>query len=290
MDGTLIFDQPRSGAENMAIDDAMLQWCDNQHAIALRIYRWAKPTLSLGYFQPWEQWLAYREKDLKNTFESNSAGDSSRAATAEASRNDLPKLDGSEIDVVRRRTGGGAIMHHHDWTYSLVVPWDQVRLGPTRHLYQWIHLGLVQWLNRSGFFACLQPSSEPASKSAPFLCFHRRTEGDILVGTDKVIGSAQRRGKQSLLQHGSVLLAQSRFASSLHGLAEWVDQSEKKPSRPLTIIHPDGIYPFGRSIQQSTSLQFDVAWRESNNTDDFGIETIRENIALHQSVDWLQRV
>jgi lipoate-protein ligase A len=295
MDGTVIFDQPRSGAENMAIDDAMLQWCDDQHAIALRIYRWAKPTLSLGYFQPWEQWLSYRDREPTTSIDLSLACDSSDGTTAEVSRSNGPKrvispFEASQIEVVRRRTGGGAIMHHHDWTYSLVVPWDQVRLGPTRQLYQWIHHGLVDWLNRFGFLAYLQSASEPVSKSAPFLCFHRRTEGDILVGTDKVIGSAQRRGKQSLLQHGSVLLAQSRYAPSLPGLAELVDNREQDSNSPLTTIYPDSMYSFGRSIQESTSRQFDVTWQESNNIESFGIETIHENVALHQSSTWLERV
>lgn len=277
MDGVLIFDQPRDGAENMAIDDAMLQWCDVQQTIVLRIYRWATPTLSLGYFQPWEEWLAYRDQvivpELKKQAPDHSA-----------------TCDLSGFSVVRRRTGGGAIVHHHDWTYSLAVPWDQVRLGPTRNLYQWIHDGLVTWLQRCGFAASLQPTSEPASKSAAFLCFKRRTEGDILVGSDKVIGSAQRRGKRSLLQHGSVLLARSRYAETLLGLAELAQAHGGNHTANFIPGTQSELSPFGRAIMESTDRRFDVRWEISNNSQRFGEEWINENLYTHRSSPWLERV
>lgn len=277
MDGVLIFDQPRDGAENMAIDDAMLQWCDVQQTIVLRIYRWATPTLSLGYFQPWEEWLAYRDQAIVPEFK--------KQAPDHSATSDL-----SGFSVVRRRTGGGAIVHHHDWTYSLAVPWDQVRLGPTRNLYQWIHDGLVTWLQRCGFAASLQPNSEPASKSAAFLCFKRRTEGDILVGSDKVIGSAQRRGKRSLLQHGSVLLARSRYAETLPGLAELAQAHGGNHTANFIPETQSELSPFGRAIMESTDRRFDVRWEISNNSQRFGEEWINENLYTHRSRPWLERV
>jgi lipoate-protein ligase A len=275
MDGVLIFDRPRGGAENMAIDDAMLQWCDIHQQVALRIYRWSNPTLSLGYFQPWEEWLAYRAQVVLPQLSNNDS-------------NHTP-VD-SLFEVVRRRTGGGAIVHHHDWTYSLAVPWDQVRLGPTRNLYQWIHDGLVTWLNRSGFSAHLQATSEPASKSAAFLCFKRRTEGDILVGSEKVIGSAQRRGKRSLLQHGSVLLARSNFADVLPGLADLC--LNPLPGSSTSDTKPDlnEPSPFGRVIMESAGQRFDVTWQPSNNIDSFEPELVNENLVVHRSSTWLERV
>lgn len=275
MDGILILDQPRNGAENMAIDDAMLQWCDIHQQVALRIYRWANPTLSLGYFQPWEEWLAYRDQIVWPQLQN-----------ALSSATELP----NHFEVVRRRTGGGAIVHHHDWTYALAVPWDQVRLGPTRNLYQWIHDGLAAWLAEIGYPAYLQPTSEPASKSAAFLCFKRRTEGDILVGNDKIIGSAQRRGKRSLLQHGSVLLSRSNFADVLPGLSDLpvADSPEsQRTTRVPQLLEPS---PFERSILESTNRRFDVAWQRSNNVDSFGLNLVNENLALHRSSSWLERV
>lgn len=259
----------------MAIDDAMLQWCDTHQQVALRVYRWANPTLSLGYFQPWEEWLAYRDQvvlpQLQNTA---------------SSANDLH----NHLEVVRRRTGGGAIVHHHDWTYALVVPWDQVRLGPTRNLYQWIHDGLAAWLSESGYPAHLQLTSEPASKSAAFLCFKRRTEGDILVGNDKIIGSAQRRGKRSLLQHGSVLISRSEYADVLPGLTELPkipNTAIFRESNQEPLLEPS---PFERSIRESTNRWFDVTWQRSNNVESFGLDVVNEHLALHRSTSWLERV
>lgn len=274
MDGILIFDQPRDGAENMAMDDAMLQWCDIHQQVALRVYRWATPTLSLGYFQPWEEWLSYKENFIVPELVARGLAQDSLER---------------HLSVVRRRTGGGAIVHHHDWTYALAVPWDQVRLGPTRNLYQWIHQGLVDWLNKIGFSAHMQPTSEPASKSAAFLCFKRRTEGDILVGNDKIIGSAQRRGKRSVLQHGSVLLNRSPFAQVLPGLGELPNHGEdfagNKTPEPLT--EPP---LFGRTISESTARRFDVTWLQSNNTGIFGEESVADHFKLHRSITWLERV
>ncbi len=67
----------------------------------------------------------------------------------------------------------------------------------------------------------LTPELVPTEGHRPeFLCFHRRSEGDVVVGKDKLMGSAQRRSKAAILQHGSLLLAKSDFAPSLLGLAE----------------------------------------------------------------------
>jgi lipoate-protein ligase A len=260
MDGFLILDQPRGGAENMAIDDAMLKWCDEHQAAALRIYQWSTPTLSLGYFQPWKECGEYvRHSDQKSA-----------------------ETDCGELEIVRRRTGGGAIVHHHDWTYSLAIPWETNRQGPTRNLYQWVHQGLVRWLANLGFQAHMQILSEPTA-APPFLCFLRRTEGDILVGSDKVIGSAQRRGRRSVLQHGSVLLARSPFASVLPGLHEI--RSATHPRIPLQ--EKDS---FGRSILTSLQESIAIQWQTCHHIEGLGLSEISAGISEHRSSDWLQRV
>ncbi len=285
MDGILILDQPRSGAENMAIDDAMLQWCDEHQAAALRVYLWAKPTLSLGYFQPWEELLGYAQ-----AFQNSETQEAvSVAAHQDSTKLDLPlNLFHGSLDIVRRRTGGGAIIHDHDWTYSLVLPWDQRKLGPTKNLYHWVHTGLVEWLKKLGFQATLQADSEPASKSAEFLCFLRRTEGDILVGNDKVIGSAQRRGKQSILQHGSVLLKRSSFAPILAGLKDI-----PATTTLTTTTQPDALFnatSFGDSIRSSLATDFGINWREADQVLGFNGTEVEQGRRLHQSPQWFQRV
>lgn len=260
MDGFLILDQQRGGAENMAIDDAMLKWCDEHQAAALRIYQWSSPTLSLGYFQPWKECRDYVEQENQKSVE----------------------VGCGDLEIVRRRTGGGAIVHHHDWTYSLAIPWETHRHGPTRNLYQWVHQGLVRWLSDLGFQAQMQALSEPTT-TPPFLCFLRRTEGDILVGSDKVIGSAQRRGRRSVLQHGSVLLARSPFASTLPGLHEI--RSSTLLKTPLEKKNS-----FGRSILLSLQESIAIQWQTCHDIEALGWQGISAAVSEHRSHDWLERV
>jgi lipoate-protein ligase A len=157
--------------------------------ITLRFYQWAEPTLSLGYFQP----LAERKRHAANC--------------------DCP--------VVRRSTGGGAIVHHHELTYSFAAPLGD-RFSPSAtHLYELLHGALIDTLAEWNITARLwgNPASNGGS-AEPFLCFQRRAEFDVLIGESKIAGSAQRRRRGALLQHGSLLLATSPAAPELAGVAE----------------------------------------------------------------------
>jgi lipoyl(octanoyl) transferase len=197
MDAYSFIDEPRSGLMNMAIDDAMLEFADEHRVVLLRLYQWAEPTLSLGYFQ--------------------------RASDREL------HLPSSHLQMVRRTTGGGAIVHHHDLTYSLAVPQSSSSVGAAPAIYEAVHRVIVEWLRELGLAAQqwretynLQTTTvaATATSKAEFLCFHRRSEGDVVVGEHKVLGSAQRRSQGALLQHGSLLIAQSVHAESLLGLRE----------------------------------------------------------------------
>jgi lipoate-protein ligase A len=194
----LILDK-HGGAMNMAIDEALLLSAPRSGA-TLRFYQWEEPTLSLGYFQ--------------------SGAERSRH---EASRN---------CPVVRRSTGGGAILHHHELTYSFVAPLDIVsqlgaaqsdreeRPSPQR-LYYAFHDSLVRALEDLDVKASLcSAGSLQQIDGEPFLCFQRRADGDVLIGTEKVCGSAQRRQKSAVLQHGSVLLRRSISAPELPGISD----------------------------------------------------------------------
>lgn len=226
-------DQPRSGAENMAVDDALLEFAAQRGVAVLRLYRWSEPTLSLGYFQGF--------------------GERSRHAESNA------------LAFVRRGTGGGAIVHHHDWTYSVALPADHRvgALGAAQPLYDCLHDAAVRWLNGRGLSAKKwSPSVEDANcrtEGCSFLCFERRSSGDVVIGAHKVLGSAQRRHRGGLLQHGSLLLKQSDFAPSLLGLE---DLSQPKTSfdqsdcRAYFHQLSQGLVDFlGSEPQQVNSLQ-----------------------------------
>ncbi len=179
----------------MAIDDALLGYCAREQCAVLRIYQWAEPTLSLGYFQKLEDRAGH-------------------AASA-------------ELPAVRRATGGGAIVHHHDITYSLVVPQSASEVGAAPAVYAAVHEAVVNWIQQFGVTAkrwsdedAVEIGSGDGCRGNEFLCFHRRSTGDVVAGGSKLMGSAQRRSKGALLQHGSLLLTQSEFAPSLVGLTD----------------------------------------------------------------------
>ncbi len=173
----------------MAIDEVLLAWSAATGGCCLRFYRWSEPTLSLGYFQVYE----------------NRAGHE-------------PSMG---CPAVRRMSGGGAIVHDRELTYSLIVPRGHALAGRRLALYRAVHAALVEVLAEAGAVASLWEGSDATTKERqPFLCFQRRASGDVVVGPTKVAGSAQRRSSGAVLQHGSVLLARSAAGPELPGLNE----------------------------------------------------------------------
>ena len=205
-DVRLIIDPPSPGPWNMAVDEVLLMDAvDNGHA-TLRFYQWSEPTLSLGYFQPFA--------DRKQHF---------------ASRN---------CAIVRRQSGGGAILHDHELTYSLVLPPGDPLTRDAPHLYNAVHAAFIAALtkvsddaNTSPSLKCRGNQTSAETPVEPFLCFQRQSPGDVVLTppTDsiatrhlprKVLGSAQRRHRGAILQHGSLLLEKSTSAPELVGLSD----------------------------------------------------------------------
>lgn len=204
---TLLRDGPAPGPWNMAVDEVLLNDAATSGQCSLRFYRWSEPTLSLGYFQTYaDRWQH------------------------EAS---------SRCTAVRRMSGGGAIMHDIELTYSFAVPSHHPLAIDRLRFYQAVHSVLIDVLAHWGIEAVmvgedrgmpcsLSPADAKATggrKREPFLCFERRAAGDVLVGGAKIAGSAQRRCQGAVLQHGSVLLARSLAAPELSGLKELADKT-----------------------------------------------------------------
>ncbi|MCE9551952.1 MAG: lipoate--protein ligase family protein [Planctomycetes bacterium] len=184
----LILDLPADGAWNMAVDEVLLADAAEQGNATLRFYQWREPTLSLGYFQ----------------------GHAEREAHA-ASRG---------CPLVRRASGGGAIVHDAELTYSLAMPAAGSKFAAA-DLYILMHETLVQTLARLGIKAWRHSqTAQSVTAPEPFLCFQRRAEGDVISDDFKIAGSAQRRRGPAVLQHGSVLLQSSAAAPELPGLAD----------------------------------------------------------------------
>jgi lipoate-protein ligase A len=205
----VLTDSPLDGPTNMARDEALLESCvAGATPPTLRFYRWSVPTISLGYFQPFSDYEA---------------------------------LHGPArgLAVVRRTTGGGAILHDLELTYALAVARHHPLLesGPTA-LYLRMHDAIIAVLQNLGVRAVRReerPFAPPARPSGtggtgrgpdgdgpqnaphgartdsqdpdePFFCFARRHPLDIVVGDRKLAGSAQRRLAGGVLQHGSIIL------------------------------------------------------------------------------------
>lgn len=172
------------GPTQMAADEVMLRAAAKGIA-SIRFYTWSTPTLSLGYFQP------------------------------AASRLDDPLL--GALPFVRRPTGGLTLVHHHELTYALAVPAGR----DWRTLASWLRLHeiIADALAEFGVKAVPHPAATKHDSTSP-LCFHHFTAGDLLIGSAKIVGSAQRRQHRAILQHGAVLLARSPFTPDLAGVKE----------------------------------------------------------------------
>lgn len=189
------------GPTNMAIDEVLLDSvaADPTRGV-LRLYTWSEPTLSLGYFQP----IAPVEVD--------------------------PRWRG--LAIVRRATGGGALLHDREVTYALVLPASHPlsRRGPA--LYRAVHEAVAGLLDASGLGATRRGEADarPADAPKPFLCFADRDAEDIVSGRVKVVGSAQRRRAGAVLQHGSLLLGRSPAAPELAGVADLAPKIDPDPA------------------------------------------------------------
>ena len=171
----------------MAVDEALLESAGETGVPALRFYSWSEPTLSLGYFQR----MADRQLHL-------------------------PSID---CALVRRATGGGAILHDQEFTYSLAIPANLPAAKIPEALYDLVHLALIEVLKVRDVDAFICEGAD-STKAERFLCFERRAKGDVLLDGWKIGGSAQRRHKSAVLQHGSILLAKSRYSPELPGILE----------------------------------------------------------------------
>jgi lipoate-protein ligase A len=156
----------------MAVDHALLDRAASHDEAVLRIYTWARPTLSLGMH--------------------------------ERARLVPEALAAHSIDVVRRPTGGRALLHHREVTYSVTAP---VRGSSLAESYRAINAILLNALTRLGVGAEEAPRRGRATAPDGAACFAEPNVGELIVGGRKLVGSAQRRDEHAFLQHGSILLA-----------------------------------------------------------------------------------
>ncbi|NIS83164.1 MAG: octanoyltransferase [Anaerolineales bacterium] len=174
----LILSPPASGAENMALDDAVLQAVSTGASPpTLRLYAWDPPCLSIGYAQP--------------------IGDV-----------DLQKLEALGWDLVRRPTGGRAILHTDELTYAVISPEHHPDLsGGVLRSYQKLSAGFAAALKGLGLEVTIQPDIKlPEDQRTDPVCFQVPSAYEITAEDKKLIGSAQVRRRGGVLQHGTIPL------------------------------------------------------------------------------------
>ena len=193
----LVIDDACPGSWNMAVDEALLEQAAAGGTATLRFYRWSEPTLSLGYFQTYQSREGHR-----------------------------PSRD---CPIVRRASGGGALVHDRELTYSFTAPISDRAAADVEQLYYAFHETMVSTLDSFGIEAALVTTAAAVKPTKePFLCFQRRTAGDLLVGGAKVLGSAQRRRKSAVLQHGGLLISKSASAPELDGISELAGKNTER--------------------------------------------------------------
>ena len=174
----LLVDEPASGAWNMAVDEVLLDAvAAGRSQPTLRCYGWTPACLSLGYFQSFE----------------------------------IVDVEGCRargVDIVRRPTGGRAILHDRELTYSVALPASvlghEAGIVPSYHR---LSLALQAGLVFLGVPATLAPvAAGPAVDDRGPICFDRPSAHEILLGGRKLVGSAQVRRAGALLQHGSIVI------------------------------------------------------------------------------------
>lgn len=242
----ILHDAALSGPENMGRDDALLARVGvGTSPPTLRFYQWDPPTISLGYFQKYAEYAA------------------------------LPPPAG-ELAVVRRPTGGGAILHDRELTYSLTVPLDHPLLaGGPNCLYERMHAAVIAALGGAASRAApcgVSDDSGPAK--GPFFCFARRHKFDVVLGAGKLVGSAQRRTRSAVLQHGSIMLA-TRFA--------------QQPVATVASVGPWSARALADRVVEALATANplrceDGAWSADE------LEAAEPQVERHASAEWLRRI
>jgi len=192
MEWRLIKDSYHTGFMNMAIDDAiMIAHREGLVPPTIRFYQWSPPAVSVGYFQ-----------DLKKEI-------------------DVDACKNLGIDIVRRPTGGKAVLHDKELTYSFIIKENHPLVNDSiLETYKKISGGIIRGLSYLGITAELVPLREKLKNSSSgneikskishsdikSICFSVPSQYEVQVEGKKIVGSAQVRKREIVLQHGSLLI------------------------------------------------------------------------------------
>ncbi|MBC8285183.1 MAG: lipoate--protein ligase family protein, partial [Nitrospinae bacterium] len=179
----------------MITDRAILLACnEGQVPATLRLYGWKRPTLSIGYSQDISKYI------------------------------DLESCKKNNIPVVRRFTGGRALLHQYELTYSVIAPIPHPAFpGSLRGAFERISRAILESLEMGGIEAAQVAARKDRTRNTESgrspACFSVANHCEITVQGKKLVGSAQRRLRSAFLQHGSVLLDTDPHLT--HGLLKY---------------------------------------------------------------------
>ncbi|HSE42353.1 MAG TPA: biotin/lipoate A/B protein ligase family protein [Acidobacteriota bacterium] len=180
MNWRLLVHQSLPGHTQMAIDEALYESVVESGTPTLRLYTWERPTLSLGYFQDYKRVVCE------------------------------PYIVHNKIHVVRRLTGGRAVLHDLEMTYSVTAPLDRETFKDCslQETYQLIAKALDLALQNLGVkrSAISMDSTGGRSQTKNAQCFVSLSQFEVGQNRRKIIGSAQKRSRDRFLQHGSILV------------------------------------------------------------------------------------
>lgn len=185
----------------MARDTALQARAARTGETVFSVYSWSRPTLSFGRNQP------------------------------ASGLYDVERIRSAGLDVVRRPTGGRAILHHREVTYSVTAPLQNA--APLREAYSRINRILRIGLSGLGVSVDLASPSERAPVPSVRPCFETPGEGELIAHGGKLVGSAQWRDDGALLQHGSILVDDDQ--SSLPAFAAGTETVRESIPAPATL-------------------------------------------------------
>lgn len=236
------------GAMNMAIDEAItISYKEGKCKPTLRFYSWNPSCLTIGYFQKLES-----EVDIKKCKELN-------------------------IDCVRRATGGRAVLHQNELTYSIIVGEDNELMDKSiNSSYKFISEGIVNGLKLEGIEVDNLSKGERISREKlSAACFNAHASYEITINDKKVVGSAQHRHDGVILQHGSIVLDFN--IDDLYEIIKTKSPEIKERAKKFTLSKASGIEnEIGRkidinslekSIVRGMAKTFNVEFEEAELTD-----------------------
>jgi Lipoate-protein ligase A len=176
-----ITDSARSAVFNMAADQFLLEKCTCSDTVFVRFYFWEKPSITLGYMQKADEIL------------------------------DFNRITSDNVSWIKRPTGGRAVLHDEDLTYSCIFPTNLHIMGATvQQSYAIITGCLISGLKLLGIPCQAHDSYKEylnVKREVKLPCFLAPNRDEIMVDGKKLVGSAQRRTVKGVLQHGSIPLS-----------------------------------------------------------------------------------